>query len=73
MIAKIWRYASTTPGFYFATFLLIWLVAWACNGLAKTNFDLDRLRDLAFFVLSKYLADSGLNSPIGKKIEEAAK
>ena len=70
MICRAWRYIRTEPGFYFAMFLVVWLSAWTANGLAKTAFDLDRLRDLAVFVLGKYLTDSGLNTQFGSKVQK---
>jgi hypothetical protein len=73
MIGRAWAYIISTPGFSIAAFIIIWLTAWASNGLWKTTFDLTQLRDLGIFVLGRYAVDSGLNSPIGKKIEEAPK
>jgi hypothetical protein len=73
VLKKAWQYANTEPGFYFAFFLVIWLAAWTANGLKLSAFDLDRLRDLFFFVMGKYVTDSGLNSPLQKPIKEAPK
>jgi hypothetical protein len=66
---RVWRYCRGEPGFYFALFIAIWMAAWIANGLKVSMFDLDRLRDLFFFVFGKYLADSGLNSPWQKPIK----
>ena len=66
---RIWRYCRGEPGFYFALFIAIWMAAWVANGLKLSVFDLDRLRDLFFFVFGKYLADSGLNSAWQKPIK----
>lgn len=71
MIRRAWRYACTEPGFYFALFLIVWLAAWTANGLKLAAFDLDRLRDLFFFVIGKYGIDSGLNSPLHVPIKGA--
>ena len=73
MIARLWAYIISTPGFSIAAFILIWLAAWTSNGLCKTAFDLTQLRDLGIFVLGRYAVDSGLNSPIGKGIKEEVK
>ena len=71
VLKKAWQYANTEPGFYFALFLIIWLAAWTANGLKMAAFDLDRLRDLFFFIMGKYVTDSGLNSPWQVPIKEA--
>ncbi len=68
MFDKICVYIQTQPGFYFAFFLVIWLAAWTANGLKMTNFNLEQLRELFIFIISKYTVDSGLNSPVGKPI-----
>lgn len=70
MLDKMWTYACTTPGFSVAAFLLIWLAAWASNGVLKTTFNMGELRDLGVFVLGRFVIDSGLNSPIGRPIHE---
>ena len=70
ILRRAWGYARTEPGFYFALFLLVWLAAWTANGLKLTAFDLDRLRDLFFFIAAKYGMDSGLNTPIGQPVKK---
>ena len=69
MIGKAWNYAKSEPGFYFAVFLAIWLSAWVGNGLKLSSFDLVQLRELFVFILTKYVTDSGLNSPVGKSLK----
>ena len=69
MIRKLWRYVKDEPGFYFAVFLAIWLSAWVGNGLKFSQFDLVQLRELFVFILTKYVTDSGLNSPLGKPLK----
>lgn len=69
ILRRAWVYANTEPGFYFALFLVVWFSAWVANGLKITAFDLDRLRDLFFFIAAKYGIDSGLNTPIGKPVK----
>jgi uncharacterized membrane protein len=69
MIAKIWRYLTSNIGVYFALFVAIWLVAWVCNALYKTGFDLAKLEELAKFILGKYITDSGLNTKFGGKTD----
>ena len=66
---RTWRYCKGEPGLYFALFIAVWMAAWIANGLKLAIFDLDRLRDLFFFVFGKYLADSGLNSAWQKPIK----
>ena len=66
---RTWRYCKSEPGLYFALFIAVWMAAWIANGLKLAIFDLDRLRDLFFFVFGKYLADSGLNSAWQKPIK----
>lgn len=73
MFSKAWRYIQTEPGFYFALFLVIWLSAWVGNGLKLSQFDLVQLRELFVFILTKYVTDSGLNSPVGKSLKEVKK
>lgn len=73
MFRKAWRFICTEPGFYFATFLIIWLSAWVLNGLKLTAFDLQQLRDLFAFVMAKYVTDSGLNSELHKPIKGECK
>ena len=73
MFSKTWKYAQTEPGFYFAVFLAIWLSAWVANGLKLTQFDLVQLRELFVFILTKYVTDSGFNSPIGKPLKDVNK
>ena len=70
MIRKAWEYVKNEPGFYFAVFLAIWLTAWVGNGLKLSSFDLVQLRELFVFILTKYVTDSGLNSPVGKSVKE---
>ena len=73
MIGKAWNYAKSEPGFYFAVFLAIWLSAWVANGLKLAQFDLVQLRELFVFILTKYVTDSGFNSPIGKSLKDVNK
>ena len=73
MIGKAWNYAKGEPGFYFAVFLAIWLSAWVANGLKLAQFDLVQLRELFVFILTKYVTDSGFNSPIGKPLKDVNK
>lgn len=70
MFRKAWQYVKDEPGFYFAVFLAIWLTAWVGNGLKLSSFDLVQLRELFVFILTKYVTDSGLNSPVGKSVKE---
>lgn len=69
ILKRIWCYIATEPGFYFALFLVVWLAAWTANGLRLANFDLEQLRELFIFIMSKYTVDSGLNSPWGSSIK----
>ena len=67
MLRRLWDYAISHIGFYFALFVLVWLVAWAANGLYKTGFDLNKLEELGKFILGKYGTDSFVNTKFGSK------
>lgn len=67
MITRIWRYMTSSIGFYFGLFVLVWLSAWAANAIYKTGFDLSKLEELGKFVMAKFVTDSGLNTKWGSK------
>lgn len=67
MLKRAWAYLSGNIGFYFALFVGVWLVAWVCNALYKTGFDLNKLEELAKFIIGKYGIDSGLNTKFASK------
>lgn len=69
VLKRVWCYVATEPGFYFAFFLVIWLSAWVANGFKLTNFNLEQLRELFIFIMSKYTVDSGFNSPWGAPVK----
>ena len=56
-------------GFYTAMFVILWLGAWAMNGLQSTHFDLNQLRDSYIWLMTQLNAthaiDSIWNSPKG--------
>jgi len=70
MIARVWKYLTTNIGIYFAVFVIVWLVAWALNALQKTAFDLNKLEELAKYILGKYGTDSLVNTKFGTKEEK---
>ena len=65
MFRRLYAYATSNIGFYFGLFVAVWLIAWACNGLYKTAFQLDKLEELGKFVLAKFVTDSTVNTRIG--------
>lgn len=69
-LSKAIKYLAANMGFYFALFVTVWLVAWTCNAIYKTGFDLGKLEELAKYILGKYITDSGLNTKIFSKEEK---
>lgn len=64
---KLWRYATANIGFYFALFILLWVVAWTANAIWQTKFDLAKLEEMGKFVLGKYGVDSTVNTKFQTK------
>lgn len=49
-------------GFFTATFVGIWLLAWTLNAFDYTRFDLDSLRDMYIWLMTQLNATHAINS-----------
>jgi hypothetical protein len=68
-IRQVIYFPNKCIGFYTAIFIIIWLVAWAMNGIKNTHFDLTQLRDSYIWLMTQlnatHMIDSVWNSPKG--------
>jgi len=68
-IRQVIYYPNKCIGFYTAIFMIIWLSAWAMNGVQHTHFDLNQLRDSYIWLMAQlnttHAIDSIWNSPKG--------
>lgn len=72
-IRQVIYFPNKSIGFYTAIFVLMWLSAWALNGIQSTHFDLNQLRDSYIWLMTQLNAthaiDSVWNSPKGSSPE----
>jgi len=72
-IRQVIYFPNKCIGFYTAIFMIVWLGAWAMNGLQNTHFDLNQLRDSYIWLMAQlnttHAIDSIWNSPKGTSPE----
>gem|GEM_PF-1565106 len=72
-IQQVIYFPNKCIGFYTAIFVIIWLGSWAMNGIEKTHFDLNQLRDSYIWLMTQlnttHAIDSIWNSPKGTSPE----
>lgn len=61
-IIEIIDFPNKCIGVYTAVFIIIWLSAWALNGIKDTHLDLTQFRDTYIWLMSQLNATHAINS-----------